>query len=50
MCAAMKKAGAVCELIAVQDGGHGMGGWKAPEMQHWKAEMVAWLEHTLKIK
>ena len=50
MCAAMKKAGAVCELITVREGGHGMGGWKAPEMQHWKGEMIAWLEHTLKIK
>jgi acetyl esterase len=47
MCDAMKKVGASCELITVQDGGHGMGGWKEPEMQHWKPEMVAWLKKTL---
>jgi hypothetical protein len=29
-------------------GGHGMGGWKAPEMQHWKVEMVTSLKKTLK--
>jgi hypothetical protein len=26
---------------------HGMGGWRAPEMQHWKPEMIAWLQKTL---
>jgi alpha-L-fucosidase 2 len=49
MCEAMKKAGASCELIPVKGGGHGMSGWKAPEMQHWKPEMVLWLRKTLKI-
>jgi len=29
-------------------GGHGMSGWRAPEMQHWKPEMVAWLNKTMK--
>jgi acetyl esterase len=48
MCEAMHKAGAGCELIAIEGGGHGMGGWRAPEMQHWKPEMVAWLQKTLK--
>jgi acetyl esterase len=48
MCAAMHKAGAGCELIAIEGGGHGMGGWRAPEMQHWKPEMVAWLKKILK--
>jgi alpha-L-fucosidase 2 len=47
MCAAMKKAGNTCELIAVEAGGHGMSSWKAPEQQHWKGEMVAWLKKTL---
>ena len=47
MCDAMHKVGAACELITVEGGGHGMGNWKAPEMQHWKAEMVAWLRKTL---
>jgi alpha-L-fucosidase 2 len=48
MCEAMKKAGASCELIPIEGGGHGMSGWKAPEMQHWKSEMVAWLNKTMK--
>jgi alpha-L-fucosidase 2 len=47
MCDAMHKVGAGCDLITIEDGGHGMGGWKAPEMQHWKAEMIAWLQKTL---
>lgn len=50
MCAAMHKVGATCELIAIEGGGHGMAGWRAPEMQHWKAEMVAWLNKTLHVK
>jgi alpha-L-fucosidase 2 len=49
MCAAMKKAGNVCDLITVEGGGHGMSSWKAPEMQHWKPEMIAWLKKTLKL-
>ena len=49
MCEAMKKAGAKCDLITVEGGGHGMGSWKAPEMQHWKPEMVAWLKKTLNV-
>jgi alpha-L-fucosidase 2 len=48
MCDAMHKAGARCELITIEGGGHGMGGWRAPEMQHWKPEMIAWLKKTLK--
>ncbi|HWC97005.1 MAG TPA: alpha/beta hydrolase [Candidatus Sulfopaludibacter sp.] len=43
MCDAMHKVGAVCDLITIDGGGHGMSGWKAPEMQHWKPEMIAWL-------
>ena len=50
MCAAMHKVGAGCELITIEGGGHGMSGWRAPEMQHWKPEMVAWLDRTLKVK
>jgi alpha-L-fucosidase 2 len=46
-CEAIRKTGPGCELITIQDGGHGMGGWRAPEMQHWKGEMVAWLQKTL---
>jgi alpha-L-fucosidase 2 len=44
---AMLKAGVPCELITIEGGGHGMGGWRAEDMQHWKGEMVAWLEKTL---
>ena len=47
MCEAMHKVGAACELITVEGGGHGMSGWRAPEMQRWKPEMIAWLEKTL---
>jgi len=47
MCAAMHKVGATCELVPIEGGGHGMSGWKAPEMQHWKPEMIAWLKKTL---
>lgn len=47
MCDAIQTAGASCEIITIQDGGHGMSGCKAPEMQHWKAEMIAWLQRTL---
>ena len=50
MCEAMHKVGASCELITVEGGGHGTSSWKAPEMQHWKPEMVAWLKKTLKVQ
>ncbi len=50
MCEAMKRVGARCEIITIDGGGHGMGGWKAPELQHWKPEMVDWLRTTLKMK
>ena len=50
MCETMHSAGASCELIAIEGGGHGMGGWKAPEMQHWKSEMIAWLRKTLSVR
>lgn len=50
MCEAMHKVGASCELIAIEGGGHGTSNWKAPEMQHWKPEMIAWLKTTLKVQ
>jgi len=50
MCDAMHKVGAVCELITIENGGHGMSGWRQPEMQHWKTEMIAWLQKTLKVR
>lgn len=48
-CDAIKKAGADCDLITIEGGGHGMSRWKAPEMQHWKPEMIVWLERTLSV-
>ena len=50
MCEAMHKVGATCDLITVEGGGHGMSGWRAPEMQHWKPEMISWLQKTLNVK
>jgi alpha-L-fucosidase 2 len=47
MCEAMHKVGAACELITIEGGGHGMNGWRAADMQHWKPEMLAWLKKTL---
>ena len=47
MCDAMKKVGAFCELITIEGGGHGMSGWRAPEMQHWKPEMIEFLKKKL---
>ena len=46
---AMRRAGVPCELITIDGGGHGMSGWKAPEMQHWKAEMITWLKMALNV-
>ena len=50
LCDAMHKVKATCDLITVEGGGHGMSGWKAPEMQHWTPEMIAWLRKTLNVK
>ena len=47
MCAAMEAHGAPCELITIEGGGHGMSGWRAPADQHWKQEMIQWLNRTL---
>ncbi len=50
LCDAMHKVKAGCDLITVEGGGHGMSSWKAPEMQHWKPEMIAWLRKTLNVQ
>jgi alpha-L-fucosidase 2 len=47
MCGAMHKAGASCELVTIEGGGHGMSSWKDASQQHWKPEMIAWLRKTL---
>jgi alpha-L-fucosidase 2 len=49
-CDAMHQAAVACELIAIEGGGHGMSGWRAPDMQHWKPEMIAWLRKTLQVR
>ena len=49
MCEAMHKVGARCELITIEGGGHGMSGWRKPEMQHWKPETIAGLKQTLRV-
>ncbi len=49
MCAAMHKVAAACQLIPIDGGGHGMSNWRAPDMQHWKPEMVTWLKKTLNV-
>jgi alpha-L-fucosidase 2 len=46
-CDAIKAVGSNCEIITVEGGGHGMGRWKDPSMQYWKADMIAWLQKTL---
>jgi len=50
MCEAMRKVGAVCDIITVEAGGHGMGSWKDADQQHYKAGMIAWLKKTLNMK
>ena len=49
-CDAIRKVGTSCELIPIEGGKHGMSQWKDASMQHWKPEMIAWLQKTLKIK
>lgn len=46
-CDAIHRVGAGCDLITIEGGGHGMSRWNTPEMQHWKPEMIAWLNKTL---
>jgi alpha-L-fucosidase 2 len=50
MCDAMRKVAARCDIITIEAGGHGMGGWKDPDQQHYKDEMIAWLIQTLNLK
>jgi|SRR5580658_5919719 acetyl esterase len=49
-CDAIRQVGTDCQLIAIEGGGHGMGGWRAPETQHWKPDMIAWLRKALALK
>jgi len=49
LCEAMRKVGARCDIITVEAGGHGMGTWKDPDQQHYKADMIAWLKRILQV-
>ena len=49
-CNAIHRVGVVCDRITIEGGGHGMGGWRAPDMQHWKPEMIAWLRQTMHVQ
>jgi dipeptidyl aminopeptidase/acylaminoacyl peptidase len=49
-CDAIKSVHASCDLITIEDGGHGMSHWKTPEQQHWKPEMIAWLKKALDVQ
>ena len=50
LCDAMHKVGAGCEVIVIENGGHGMSSWRQPDQQHWKGDMIAWLKSTLRVK
>jgi len=51
MCSRMLSAGALCELIAVDGGGHGIRWWEGNErMIGYKVEMVRWLKDRLLYK
>lgn len=46
---AMRKAGARCELVRVEGGGHGFGAWdKDPVMAGYMGRMLAWLRQTVR--
>jgi alpha-L-fucosidase 2 len=50
MCAAMKAAGARCEVYAVEGAPHGVEGWeKNPAFTGYKTRMIAWLREALGI-
>jgi hypothetical protein len=42
----MKAAGNRCDLIAIEGGAHGMGGWQKLDPQY-PDKLVAWLRETL---
>lgn len=46
-CTAIKAVGTDCDIITINGGGHGMSNWRDPDMQHWKPEMIAWLQKTM---
>ena len=44
---AMRRAGAECELMSVVGGGHGIGGWTAPNQVRYKQILEDWLKQKL---
>jgi alpha-L-fucosidase 2 len=45
---ALQDAGVSCDLIIIEHGGHGTGGWhRIPGVRHWEAELVLWLNSKL---
>jgi alpha-L-fucosidase 2 len=47
-CDAIRRVGTKCDMITIEGGAHGMSRWREPGMQHWKPEMISWLQTTLK--
>jgi hypothetical protein len=47
--ARLKEAGVPCQLITVEKGAHGMGGWE-PLHPGFKTEVTEWLKRTLVAK
>ena len=45
--AKMKAAGNVCDLISIDGGAHGMGGWEKIDPSY-KSKMIEWLRQTMK--
>ena len=51
MQAAMKQAGARCELFSVEGAPHWFGAWeKDPAMRQYKSVMIDWLKRTMKVE
>ncbi|MEO7651485.1 MAG: alpha/beta hydrolase fold domain-containing protein, partial [Bryobacteraceae bacterium] len=46
MCEKMRAAGASCDLITIDGGGHGMGGWDKARRSY-KPQIIEWLKETL---
>lgn len=49
-CDAIHQVGVACRIITITGGGHGMGSWRTPEMQHWQPEMIDWLKKTMGVR
>jgi dipeptidyl aminopeptidase/acylaminoacyl peptidase len=45
----MKAAGNVCDLVVIEGGAHGMGGWEKIDPSY-KEKLVTWLRKTLAAK